>query len=74
MGVLDIWMNGIFVGQWYQKSRTSSRLVYGSSWVMHPQGRPLSLSLPMASAGNGYETLKKVLPDDIGYPPSQPHC
>lgn len=53
MSVLDIWMNGVFVGQWHQKSRTASRLVYDPSWVVHPQGRPLSLSLPMANASKG---------------------
>lgn len=53
MSVLDIWMNGVFVGQWHQKSRVTSRLVYDPSWVAHPQGRPLSLSLPMANASKG---------------------
>lgn len=53
MSILDIWMNGIFVGQWYQKGRTASRLVYDPSWVEHPQGRPLSLSLPMVGTGDG---------------------
>lgn len=53
MSILDIWMNGLFVGQWHQKGRTASRLVYDQSWVDHPQGRPLSLSLPMTGAGDG---------------------
>lgn len=53
MSVLDIWMNGVFVGQWHQKGRAVSRLVYDPSWVDHPQGRPLSLSLPMTGIGDG---------------------
>ena len=53
MNALDIWMNGIFVGQWHQNGRTASRLVYAPTWVSHPQGRPLSLSLPMTGAGDG---------------------
>lgn len=51
MSVLGVWMNGVFVGQWHQKGRTASRLVYDPSWVDHPQGRPLSL--PMTGAGDG---------------------
>ncbi|MGG4775770.1 type II toxin-antitoxin system HipA family toxin [Paenalcaligenes sp. Me52] len=53
MRVLDIWMNGLLVGQWHQQGRTASRLVYAPSWVEHPQGRPLSLSLPMTGTGDG---------------------
>lgn len=52
MSALDIWMNDVFVGQWHQKGRAASRLVYDPSWVEHPQGRPLSLSLPMMGAGD----------------------
>lgn len=33
MRVLDIWMNGLLVGQWHQQGRTASRLVYAPSWV-----------------------------------------
>lgn len=70
MGVLDIWMNGIFVGKWHQKGRTASRLVYDPSWVDHPQGRPLSLSLPMTGAGDGLRDVPvdnyfdNLLPDN----------
>lgn len=53
MSALDIWMNGVLVGRWYQKGRTASRLEYDQSWVDHPQGQPLSLSLPMTGAGDG---------------------
>ena len=53
MRVLDIWMNGLLVGQWHQQGRTASRLVYAPSWVEHTQGRSLSLSLPMTGTGDG---------------------
>ena len=46
MAALDLWMNGVFVGQWHRSSRNPSRLVYDTGWLSHPQGRPLSLSLP----------------------------
>ncbi len=42
---LNIWMNGIFVGEWGKKSGVEE-LTYAQSWVDSEQGRPLSLSLP----------------------------
>ena len=42
---LNIWMNGIFVGQWLRKSGTEE-LSYAQTWVDSEEGRPLSLSLP----------------------------
>jgi serine/threonine-protein kinase HipA len=44
-GVLHIWMNGLHVGLWETGSAEES-LVYSPAWVTHPQGRPLSISLP----------------------------
>ncbi len=61
MSILDIWMNGVFVGKWHQKGRTPSRLVYDPSWVDHPQGRPPSLSLPMTGAGDGLRDAVSVM-------------
>lgn len=43
---LDIWMNGLFVGQWQRSSTGQDLLVYASGWMTAPEGRPLSLSLP----------------------------
>lgn len=53
---LGLWMNGLRVGDWEHRGN-HSRLSYDVSWVQHPQGRPLSLSLPFlpgnaAHAGN----------------------
>ncbi|HEX8828202.1 MAG TPA: HipA N-terminal domain-containing protein, partial [Xanthobacteraceae bacterium] len=44
-GRLDLWMNGLPVGYW-ETSAAGERLVYHDDWIAHPQGRPLSLSLP----------------------------
>ena len=46
MPVLDLWMNGLFVGKWHKPARGPSQLSYAPDWIAHPQGRPLSLSLP----------------------------
>lgn len=42
---LNIWMNGLLVGQW-EKTRAGELLRYFDEWIHHEQGRPLSLSLP----------------------------
>ncbi len=42
---LNIWMNGVLVGEWGKKAGIAE-LTYAQSWVDHKQGRPLSLSLP----------------------------
>jgi serine/threonine-protein kinase HipA len=42
---LNIWMNGLLVGQW-GKSGGVEELIYTQSWIDSKQGRPLSLSLP----------------------------
>ena len=46
LAALDIWMNGLFVGQWQRSSTGQDLLVYASGWMTAPEGRPLSLSLP----------------------------
>lgn len=45
---LNLWMNGIPVGYWEhnRNGANSEQLGYFDSWLQHPQGRPLSLSLP----------------------------
>lgn len=48
---LNIWMNGLLVGNWsYSRSKTSV-FRYEPSWVESAASRPLSLSMPM-TAGN----------------------
>jgi serine/threonine-protein kinase HipA len=42
---LDLWMNGLPVGQW-ETTHGGEQLVYWDDWTDDPQGRPLSLSLP----------------------------
>ncbi|KMN50511.1 toxin HipA [Chromobacterium violaceum] len=47
---LHVWMNGLPVGSW-ETGRAGDRLTYFDDWVAHPQGRPLSLSLPFLPGG-----------------------
>lgn len=47
---LDIWMNGMFVGQWQRSSGGQDVLVYAPEWMADEQGRPLSLSLPFGGS------------------------
>lgn len=42
---LDIWMNGEYVAQLSKQSSGALELQYAGSWLDHPKGRPLSLSL-----------------------------
>jgi len=48
--VLDLWMNGIYVGTWERPKGAADRLTYDSGWVQSGAGRPLSLSLPFGHA------------------------
>ncbi|WP_109482426.1 type II toxin-antitoxin system HipA family toxin [Paraburkholderia sp. C35] len=50
---LDLWMNGLAVGYW-EKSGGGERLVYFDDWIVDPQGRPLSLSLPFTPGNQPY--------------------
>lgn len=50
---LELWMNGLHVGHWEQQ-RNHSRLHYDPDWVQHPQGRPLSLSLPFLPGNDAH--------------------
>lgn len=47
---LGLWMNGVAVGTWSRTRSGSHRLQYAAEWLASPLGRPLSLSLPLASA------------------------
>lgn len=44
---LGLWMNGEFVGTWWIGSGSEDVLEYHADWRASPQGRPLSLSLPL---------------------------
>jgi serine/threonine-protein kinase HipA len=44
---LSLWVNGVHVGRWIVKRGGEHELRYAESWVEHPRGRPLSLSLPL---------------------------
>lgn len=44
---LGVWMNGEFVGRWSFSPAGGHAFAYDASWIDHPQGRSLSLSLPL---------------------------
>ena len=44
---LNAWTNGKLVGQWRLPARGPTEFQYAASWTTAPEGRPLSLSLPM---------------------------
>jgi len=50
---LNIWMNGLPVGHW-ELAQGGDRLAYWDEWVSDPQGRPLSLSLPLTPGNQPY--------------------
>ncbi|MDD2833991.1 MAG: type II toxin-antitoxin system HipA family toxin [Methylotenera sp.] len=44
---LNVWMNGILVGQWSQDSRGSNTFQYDPAWINSEYARPLSNSIPI---------------------------
>lgn len=44
---LNAWANGSLVGQWSLPARGPAEFLYEPSWTVAPEGRPLSLSLPI---------------------------
>lgn len=66
---LDVWMNGLLVGQWALRADGTQHFAYDDSWLQHPLRRPLSLSLPLAlgttgqSAGAVATYFDNLLPD-----------
>lgn len=49
---LALWANGQHVGIWSIPARGEMELQYDPAWIASPQGRALSLSLPMPLHGN----------------------
>ena len=45
--VLDVWINGLRVGQWQVTAQGEDRFRYAPEWLESAEARPLSLSLPM---------------------------
>lgn len=50
---LHLWMNGVPVGYW-RITRQGHELGYFPQWLAHPQGRPISLSLPFLPGGDAH--------------------
>ena len=48
---LNVWMNGLLVGDWSHSRSKTSVFHYATSWIASAASRPLSLSMPM-TAGN----------------------
>ena len=44
---LGVWANGVRVGTWRLPGRGATEFVYDSTWLVAPEARPLSLSLPL---------------------------
>ncbi|MBY0366462.1 MAG: HipA domain-containing protein [Proteobacteria bacterium] len=44
---LSLWMNGLRVGEWRIPTRGPMELAYDPAWLVAPEARPLSLSLPL---------------------------
>lgn len=67
---LDLWMNGQRVGTWTQNGDRQA-LSYAAEWSDAPEGRPLSLSLPLLPAGASHQGaavaawFENLLPDSI---------
>lgn len=71
MSTLGVWINGRYVGAWQQLRGGRDRFTYDKSWISDPQGRALSLSLPMTSdAAITSEVVRhyfdNLLPDSQG--------
>lgn len=45
---LNVWANGLLVGQWRIPARGPMEFQYDPDWIVSPEARPLSLSLPMS--------------------------
>ncbi len=50
MRSLDVWMNGMLVGNWSYGSAGSHRFTYDPGWLHSPACRSLSLSLPVSAS------------------------
>lgn len=44
---LNLWINGESVGQWQINAIGMHEFFYHASWLIHPQSRPVSLSMPL---------------------------
>lgn len=51
---LGVWLNELRVGTWSLAARGEHKFRYEDSWLLHPQARPISLSLPLAEPGYAY--------------------
>lgn len=49
MAELHVWMNGSLVGRWFSLRTGTPAFRYEPAWVHSPQGRALSLSLPITA-------------------------
>ena len=69
---LGVWMNGLLVGHWTFSSANGHFFSYAPSWLDHPQGRPISLSLPLSKGTDKFSGdvvefyFDNLLPDSVG--------
>ncbi len=66
---LFVWMNGELVGEWRFATNQPQELHYADAWLESPRARPLSLSMPLGTAGTTYRGalvehyFENLLPD-----------
>jgi len=53
--LLHVWVNGLQAAVWEYRKHDKQRFWYHESWVNHPQGRALSLSLPFLPGNPVFE-------------------
>jgi serine/threonine-protein kinase HipA len=68
LNALAVWMNGEHVGDWRRTRAGVHEFAYCESWLASGSARPISLSLPLAAAGeairiNVLEYFDNLLPD-----------
>lgn len=67
---LNVWMNGLLVGQWMHTSQSNQVFQYAPDWPSNPAGRPISLSMPFNAANAPYRGsvvenyFENLLPDN----------
>lgn len=56
-GILDVYMNGEFVGLWKRNERGIYSFTYVESWLSSEYARPISLSLPLSKTSHTGESV-----------------
>jgi serine/threonine-protein kinase HipA len=66
---LSVWMNGERVGTWFTAANNVQDFRYADEWLVSPETRPISLSMPVGPPGTTYKGavverfFENLLPD-----------